>query len=136
MVSVLALIDCAHDEQFFPSTYRHPAIQRSLYEDTPLAGLGKAAPHLLLAPVQGDGALTWLKELFFLCGNFDQLPLGEAACADLVEQASLMQFWPPSMKTSRTCCAGLARRYATRARQVALKSRLPIAWKRHVTVTI
>lgn len=77
---VYALIDCAHDEQFFASTYRRPAIKQSLYEQTSLESLGRLAPFLLQAPVQGDGLLNWLQDIFALCG---QRPMLSIVCTGL-----------------------------------------------------
>ena len=77
---VYALIDCAHDEKFFASTYRRPAIKRSLYGQTSLDSLGGLAPFLLQAPTQGERLLSWLQDIFAICG---QRPMLSIMCTEL-----------------------------------------------------
>ena len=79
--------------------------------------------------MQGDGALTWLKELFFLCGNFDQLPLGkpharfgrtsqpDAILASIYEnQPDLLRGLSPALCHARaTGCLKIASAYSMEA---------------------
>lgn len=72
---LLALVDCAFDEEFLDNRYRRSKPPRSLYDNTALQQFGAAAPHLLTSP-EGEGeSLVWLTHLFASCGNKPMLSI-------------------------------------------------------------
>jgi hypothetical protein len=72
---LLALVDCAFDEEFLDNRYRRTQPPQSLYDNTALQQFGAAAPHLLTSP-EGEGeSLAWLTHLFASCGNKPMLSI-------------------------------------------------------------
>jgi hypothetical protein len=72
---LLALVDCAFDEEFLDNRYRRTQPPQSLYDNTALQQFGAAAPHLLTSP-DGEGEpLAWLSHLFAACGNKPMLSI-------------------------------------------------------------
>lgn len=71
---VIALVDCAFDEQFFKRSPRNRWPRHSLYANTSLDSLGEAAPHL--TAFEGHGELsTWLDNLFTYCSGKPMLSI-------------------------------------------------------------
>lgn len=72
---LLALVDCAFDEEILDNCYRRTLPPQSLYDNTALQQFGAAAPHVLTSP-EGEGeSLAWLTHLFTACGNKPMLSI-------------------------------------------------------------
>ena len=68
-LSLYALVDGAFDEDFFSARFPRTSAPLSLYADTDLRSLLKAAPHLLAAPDGKDEAQEWLGHLFSIANG-------------------------------------------------------------------
>lgn len=76
---IVALVDCAFDEQFFKSGARSHWHRHSMYAGTPLESLGSASPYLTAHRARMGNLSQWLTRLFSDCNGRPMLSIVASA---------------------------------------------------------